>query len=504
MSRTNPATVIINRPDPAHHEGERPDTFDRLRRAKDDLRRAFREFLAVPTIVITGFLVLAILLEAADRATPGWLDPLRQLLQRRLFVDAGTTSDVLSAIAAGIITVTSITVSVLLLAVQQSAASMSSAVFDQFLRRRKNQLSFGYFIGLGLYTLVMLATVHEKANAVLGASLGVVLTIIALYVLVVLLYSTVDQMRPSVVLGSIGELTLKARRGQRELVERTRRRPAGGFPVRERVTVGSSGYVTHIDLSALGRALEGRPAGTEVELRVSLGSFVAYGDAVAELRGPPEIDHEAHASGGGDDDRSGAPRESLADAVRRALHLEADRDIGGDPAYGIEQLHNVGWTSISSAKSNPAPGLFAVHTLRDLLARWSDQAAHPRRAEGEVPTHDHHGVRWALPVVYTDDVVERVFGALESLGVAASESMQHQALAEVLRAIASLAGRLPGAQRHRAAAIVERLLPTVQGHVRTQLLDDTLALTAESLAAAGEHRVAALVRAAAAGPKMSS
>ncbi len=108
-------------------------------------------------------------------------------LTKYAFIDAETTSNLLAAIAAGIITVTSMTISLLLLAVQQGAGSMTTAVFDQFMRRRVNQTYFGFFIELALYSLVALATVHESSNAVLGATVGFLLTVVALFFLIILL-----------------------------------------------------------------------------------------------------------------------------------------------------------------------------------------------------------------------------------------------------------------------------------------------------------------------------
>lgn len=61
---------------------------------------------------------------------------------------------------------------------------------------------------------------------------------------------------------------------------------------------------------------------------------------------------------------------SLESLIRKAVSLEYQRDLDTDPAYGIEQLVTIGWTSISTAKSNPGPGLLAIWNLRDLLARW--------------------------------------------------------------------------------------------------------------------------------------
>ena len=59
----------------------------------------------------------------------------------------------------------------------------------------------------------------------------------------------------------------------------------------------------------------------------------------------------------------------LENVVQCAVHMERQRDIVRDPAYGVEQLEMIGWTSISSAKSNPVPGLYAIQSLRDVLAR---------------------------------------------------------------------------------------------------------------------------------------
>jgi hypothetical protein len=153
--------------------------------------RAFSEFLAIPSYVIVSFLTLAVGSYLFDRAHPAWLAPVREMLRTHVFSEPDATSSLLSTIAGGLITVTSITISLLLLALQQSAATMTAEVFDQFLRRRLNQVYFGFFIGLALYSLVTLATVASSFNPVFGATIAVLLTVIALYLLIVLLYTSV-------------------------------------------------------------------------------------------------------------------------------------------------------------------------------------------------------------------------------------------------------------------------------------------------------------------------
>ena len=435
--------------------GDDGGVFGGARRIRDSVRRAFAEFLAIPTCTIASFLLLAGAVYALDRLTPEPLAGIRRFLEQRVFIDSSTTSDLLAAIASGVITVTSITISVLLLAVQQSAASMTSSVFDQFLRRRLNQFYFGFFIGLALYTLMTLATVHENSNAVFGATLAFALTVAGLYLLIVLLYSTVDQMRPVVVIGSISRLTMVARHRQRTFLARVQRKPTFSSGNLLQVTAKGSGYVTRIELDGIGHALSQAPASadTEVVLHVTVGSYVSFGDAIGEV---------GRATGSAD--RSGALT-TIAGAVRRAVHLEEQRDIAGDPSYGIEQIHTIGWTSISSAKSNPDPGLFAIRTLRDLLVRWGAEE------DDSSPLPPSPRI---LRVVYVDDTVARLFDALESLAVAASESRQHQCLAEVLRTVDIVFPRLPPEHKVRARELVERIMPTVDSHVFTALLEGAI------------------------------
>src|SRR6185312_12168648 len=111
----------------------------------------------------------------------------------------------------------------LLVVVQQSAASMTTQVFDQFLRSRNNQLIFGFFVGLALFSLIILSTVSSPFNPVTGATLALFLTFIALFLLIILVYTTINEMRPPVIIESIHKHILNARERQARLINRTRR-----------------------------------------------------------------------------------------------------------------------------------------------------------------------------------------------------------------------------------------------------------------------------------------
>ncbi|MDQ3248725.1 MAG: DUF2254 domain-containing protein [Chloroflexota bacterium] len=446
---------------------------NRLRRGgKDDttrydtIRRAFAEFLALPTWIILGFLLLAIGFYFLDRAEITWLTPLRTILRTRVFANAQATSDLLSTIASGIITVTSITISLLLLALQQSAASLSSAVFDQFLRRPHNQIYFGFFVGLALYTLVTLATVDDPFNPVFGASLAFLLTVVALYLLIVLLYTTVNQTRPIEIIETIHDHTLAARIRQLDLIHKTRRTAQSDGHVCTPVTTTKRGFVTHIDIAALGAAADQQAGEVEIVLRVSIGAYLAFQDVLGTVRAQNE----------------GAAA-AIGEVVRRTIHLERQRDITVDPAYGIEQLEMVAWTSISTSKSNPQPGLLTIRSLRDILARWSVEEDKAADAQ-------------PFPVVYQDNVVEQLMDTFETLAVVSSESMQHQNFIEVVHTFALMFDRLPAPWQARTEDLILRILSALGDHVLTAQLDLALTDLIKTLTASARFETAAAVRTA--------
>lgn len=433
-----------------------PSLHERLVEARNGALRAYREFLRTPTIMVTGFLVLAVVMYLLDRNDGTWVGPLREVLKSRLFIDPRTTSDFLAAIAGGIISVTSITISLLLLAVQQSAASLTHAVLGQFLRRTRNQAYFGYFIGLALYCLVVLSTVHESSNAVLSATIAFALTLVALYLLIVLLYSTIHQMRPAVIVAAITDQTLRARDVQRKLLARTRRAPMLADDVRPCTPVHACerGYLVGLDLAPLEPVLKGR-SDLEVVLRLGVGDFRVPGDIVAEVRGGAPDDHEA-----------------VVCALRKAMAIERHRAGDCDPGQGINQIARIGWGTISSAKSNPGPAIHAIRALRELLSRCADEE--PADADGPL-----------LPLVWSDPVPRQLLDALESCAVSCSESRQHQTLAEILDVFSTTAPRLPTPQREAMADLVERCTPILGEMVLSRELAAALAAAARRLEALG-------------------
>jgi hypothetical protein len=178
-------------------------------------RRGIAEFLRLPLLITLGFAVVGVLDLSAggDSALRGMVGAV---------VPGDGASSFVSAAATSIVTVTSITFSVLLLAVQQTASALTPVVFDQFLRRTANQVYFGFFVGLSVFSFLVLAMGRQDPAPVYGAALTLVLIVAAMVVLLLLIHGSIDQMRPQSVVRSIHELALRARERELVLLGRTR------------------------------------------------------------------------------------------------------------------------------------------------------------------------------------------------------------------------------------------------------------------------------------------
>lgn len=396
--------------------------------------RALKEFVVVPAAVVAVFLVLAVVSILADQAHLPVLDAVRRSTASLIGQNAATST--LQAVATGLVTVTSITFSVLLLAVQQTASNLSPVVFDQFVRRKSNQAFLGFFVGLALFAYVVMVAVGDKTPPIIGAAIATVLTVVALLILLLLVYSTVSQMRPTNVMRQIHRRTLAARGREGELLRRTRREEQSSAKVTATCRASRAGYVNGVDLDRLAEVLEQVP-GSEIRLHVTLGQHVAYDGVVATVR---------------DDDEDRARR--MAGEVAAALLISGDRDIDYDATTGIDEIGNIAWTSGSTAKQNPEVARQALQALHDLATRWLvDDPAQGRHTGGH-----------KLAIVYPDNDLDRIFDVFYSLLVSAHESHQHMTAARVLDVYADLA------QRAETASHLERLRQDVD--TAAALLDE--------------------------------
>jgi len=424
------------------------------------IRRSLREFIGLPLLVVAAFLSLFALTYLLDDLL--WNQPGAEPLPWLAHVlgDTSAIASLLSTIASGMITVTSITFSLLLIAVQQTASTLSTHVYDQFIQRRLNKLSFGFFVGLSIFVLLMLGSATPGHKPVIGALLSLVMTGAALCLVVILIYSTIDQMRPYSVITTIHDHTIKARAEERRLIERTRRAPRDDLSWSRTVRTDTYGVVCDIDVSALERSALDHDA--EIEFIARIGTNLAFHDPFYRLHAARPLTLDAQAA--------------LDAAIDKAVTIEPRRTTDKDAGFGIEQLYSIAWTTASTSKQNPQPAILVCHCLRDIIARWSHA--------------DPISERPASRIIYVDRAVEDAIRAIASIGVVTSESIQNTVVAEVWRTLATLIDDVPTERLPALKDTVRRLLPSLGDHVLTSDLEEELIRCQLALKARGEPHTA--------------
>jgi uncharacterized membrane protein len=431
------------------------------------MRRAFDEFMALPTAIFVGAIVLAFITLNLDAARTSELQAGKQFILGYMFRSEQGTHDFLTTLLAGLLTLISITFSILLLAVQQTASSLSNQVYDQFLRRTANQIFLGYAVGLAVYTLIVLATVGKGFNPIYSACTIVVFTTTGLGLLIILIYGTIYQMRPVVIIEAMHDHILRARERQKNLVNCTRRESQCQDKVRAEIRVKSSGFFQDLRVENLSKACD---RGSEVEIVVlhAIGTYLAHDDTLAVIKA------------------SSAERaDEIVPYAKKALVVESDRDLNCDPAWGIIELESVAWTTVSSAKSTPEPPRLVINALRDIFTRWAD--------EEEKTITDKLGV---LPVVYHDDVHGHVLNALATIAAGANESLQHVVMIEALKALRSLYTRVPAKFKPAIKDVIRRVVPALQPLIPTQELEQAIMSLAASMRESADRQTAGELAAA--------
>ncbi len=432
----------------------------------DKLVRPFLEFMGIPLAVLLIFTSVGVLTYILERYDPSWVQTARNMVSRHMFGTPGGTMNFLGFIGGALISLTSLTVTILLLVLQQMAVNMGNLIYDQFLSHKYNQFFLGYILGVAFLSLFNHAITRDDFNPILGATMVFITTIILLILFIFFLYSTMDQMRASTIVETIAKEALNARQHHLDLLAHTRREPQISDGEKIIVRSGTEGYLLRIDIPKIQECFAQVDASVEILLLIELGATVIYYDPVAEIRAA---------------DREQAV--TMAVCLGKALRFGTRRNARTDAAYGLKQLETIGWTNSSQAKHNPDIGQKVAYALQNLLRRWMLQDS------GETDRDQE-----ALPLVYVDRVSTKVLDAFESLIVISQETFQHQILGTIYNTLAQTFPHLTPELQERTKELVLRMLPTLQRHSLTRDLDMAVIRLRDALQESGAKEVAKAVQ----------
>jgi uncharacterized membrane protein len=295
----------------------------------------------IPSLGLLSGILLSLVTVAIDRRNEN------QLLSQSIVGNAADAQSILTTIATAVVTLTSLVLTVTLVAVQLAMGQFSPRIVRALLDDRGDQLAIAVFGATFTFTVFSLRAIDTgPGQPVPGVT---VLTALALaaasaFALFVFVHHAGQQLRVGTLVDLVGDELL----GQLD-----RRFPPGSEP-REDASVllsRGAGNVIHYDRDGL--VAEARRAGCTLELVPMMGDFVTRGAPLVRVQGDgARLDRQR---------------------VRQLIALDNERTHSDDPAYGFRKLVDVAQRALGTAANDATTAVQVVNRLHGCLRQIADR-----------------------------------------------------------------------------------------------------------------------------------
>lgn len=162
-----------------------------------------------PAVIGILFLTVAVLMLAFDFSIQG--KQIKSQLSWLSIQDASTARSIISAIAAGIISLSVFSFSMVMIVLNQAASQMSNRVLDKLIGNRFQQIVLGIYIGTIVYAFFLLSTIRDIDSGVYIPSLStyllILITIFDIFLFIYFLHYITQSVKYEVIIRRIFENT---------------------------------------------------------------------------------------------------------------------------------------------------------------------------------------------------------------------------------------------------------------------------------------------------------
>ena len=304
-------------------------------------------------IIIFG--ALAFLFSAIDRQTGG------------VYGEAGLpwyfgggqegARTILSIIGGGMLTVTSLTFSIIMVAVVQTANAYSPRILTGYLGEPEHQHVPCILVGTFLYALLVLSEVRSVEDGSYVPTLSITLAIVLSLVSVGAFIFFIHYVSHSISVCNFVSLIMdETERTLAQLFPDEVGAPWEGngepsLPPDEGIPLVAegSGYISYIDGDRLVKVAAEHDA--VLALEKSIGDYVLHGVPLAKVWTSETLSDD------------------LAASLHKAFHLGKERELRQDFLYGVRQLTDIALRALSPGINDPSTAEQCIDALVNLLAK---------------------------------------------------------------------------------------------------------------------------------------
>jgi uncharacterized membrane protein len=302
----------------------------------------------LPAIVAFLFLALSWLMISFDFSDAG--KNIKAQLHWLSLKDASTARSIISAIAAGIISLTVFSFSMVMIVLNQAASQMSNRVLDKLIGNRSQQWVLGFYIGTIVYALFLLSTIRDIDSGIhvpaLSTYLLITLTIIDIFLFIYFLHYITRSVKYDIIIARIFKETkhsIEKKCHQRKPVDKEYKSDAG-----LKIKTGISGIYVGFQREQLLRLCE--KENFILSFIYPVGTFVLKGSPFLAILNVTEISKECE------------------DKIHVLTTIRHSEIIEDSYYYGFRQLKEVAVKALSPGINDPGTAILGLQALADLLA----------------------------------------------------------------------------------------------------------------------------------------
>ncbi len=322
----------------------------RLRNYWESLRA---NFWFVPTVMVTGAVALSLATINLDKvaAYDNWVATLGWTFTRG---PEGSRA-LLATVAGSMMTITSVTFSITIVALQLASSQFGPRLLRNFMRDRGNQVSLGTFIATFAYCLLILRTVNgtEEQRFVphISVTVGLLMALISLGVLIYFIHHASASIQAEYVIANVGrDLDEAIARlypesigvGPDEHISEQHSPPDFEREARD-VNTDASNYLQYVDLDQLMDVACAHDLVLCIPHRP--GKFLVSGAHLARVWPGDRLDDE------------------IAGEIRGAFYLGSIRTLTQDIEFAIDQLVEIAVRALSPGVNDPFTAINCVDRL---------------------------------------------------------------------------------------------------------------------------------------------
>lgn len=319
-----------------------------LKTVRQYYNRVINSIAFYPAIIALVFLVLSYTMLNIDFSDYG-----KQLKSQWDFFtlkDASTARTIAATIAAGVLSLTVFSFSMVMILLNQAASNMSNRVLGSLIGNRFQQWVLGFYIGTIVYALFLLSTIRDIDSGIyvpaLSVYLLIVLTVVDIFLFIYFLHYITQSVKFGTIIDRIHKKTRRTLEGNSHLTEEPLHN-LPDFSVAQSLKARQSGYFQGFGRKELLQLC------VEQNWRVAflypIGTYVLEGVPFMKIISDQHVTEEQHTQ------------------VQLLVDFYRGEPIENTAAYGFKQLVEVALKALSPGVNDPGTAVLSLHALVDLL-----------------------------------------------------------------------------------------------------------------------------------------